>query len=47
MTASNKWNGKKYRVVEIKEKTVLLEREDGTRFEIQKAEFYCTYRMEK
>ena len=47
MTAINKWNNKKYRLVETKEKSVILEREDGSRFEVSKAEFNFAYRMEK
>lgn len=46
MQVSNKWNCKKYLVVEIKSRTVRLMREDGTEFEIAKSEFYFSYFIE-
>ena len=41
--ALNRWNRKKYSVVEIKSNTVHLMREDGTEFEITKSEFNFSY----
>ena len=39
----NKWNGKKYFVVEDNSKEVVLQREDGTTFTIQKSELLFSY----
>lgn len=40
----NKWNGKKYFVVvEDNPKEVVLQREDGTQFTIQKSELLFNY----
>lgn len=47
MQVSNKWNHKKYQVVEIKSNTVRLMREDGTEFEIAKSEFNFSYFIKK
>ena len=44
----NKWNGKTYRIVEDKETTIVLERENKSTFEIAKSEFkQAYYRIEK
>ena len=45
MTAINKWNGKLYTVFSESVKTFELQRDDGSEFEIQKAEFYFNYRV--
>ena len=42
--AVNKWNGKAYKVAEDKGASVVLEREDGSRFEIAKSEFMFSYK---
>lgn len=47
MTVINKWTQKTYKVIEIKEKSVILERENGEQFEIAKSEFNFNYRGEK
>lgn len=47
MNAVNKWNGKKYKVIEMKDSTILLEREDGTELEISRKEFLFSYRTDK
>jgi hypothetical protein len=39
----NKWNGKTYKVLEIADKTVKLQREDGSQFTIQKSEYFSNY----
>lgn len=43
MLVRNKWNKKDYTLVEVKEKTVVLKREDGSVFEIQKSEYFFSY----
>ena len=47
MVVSNKWNGKKYELWEVGEKTVKLKRDDGTIIEISKSEYQFNYRVEK
>jgi len=47
MTAFNKWNKKKYKVIEMKDSEIILEREDGTTFEISRKEFLFNYRTDK
>ena len=47
MQVRNKWNRKKYLVVEIKSNSVCLMREDGTKFEITKSEFNFSYFIKK
>ena len=42
-TVQNKWNKKTYVVLEVTDKTVTLQREDGTQFKIQKAEYFFNY----
>ena len=43
MLVRNKWNKKTYKVIEVKDGKVTLERPDGTRFTIAKAEYYANY----
>lgn len=43
MLVRNKWNKKNYTLVEVKGNTVVLKREDGSTFEIQKSEYYFSY----
>lgn len=43
MLVRNKWNKKNYTLVEVKEKTVVLKRADGSTFEIQKSEYLFAY----
>lgn len=45
MTAINKWTGKLYNVFSMSVTAVELQRDDGSEFEIQKAEFYFNYRV--
>ena len=40
MLAQNKWNGGMYEVLEITDKNVTLQREDGSQFTIQKSEYF-------
>ena len=42
-TVKNRWNRKIYRVVEINDNKVTLERSDGTQFTIAKAEYFLNY----
>ena len=46
-TVLNRWNRKKYMVVEIKANTVRLKREDGSVFTITKSEFNFSYFIKK
>lgn len=46
MIAKNKWNSKLYEVVKINPSTIILKRNDGTEFEIEKSEFNFSYRIE-
>lgn len=43
----NKWNGRTYKVLEIKDCDVMLEREDGSQFTIQKKEYFFSYKVKK
>lgn len=43
----NKWNGRTYYVACDKGKTVVLKRDNGSEFEIQKSEYYFNYREVK
>ena len=45
MKAVNKWNGNTYTVFSESVNTFELQRADGSEFEIQKAEFYFSYRV--
>ena len=40
MLVRNKWNNKKYLVLEITDKTVTLQREYRSQFTIQKSEYF-------
>ena len=44
MTVKNKWNNQIYSIVLDKGSSITLKREDGSIFEISKAEFHKTYR---
>ena len=39
----NKWNGQFYKVIDITDNMVTLEREDGSRFTIMKKEYFFSY----
>lgn len=43
MLVRNKWNKKTYKVIEVKDEKVTLERSDGTQFTIVKAEYFLNY----
>ena len=43
MLVRNKCNGKMYEVLEITDKNVTLQREDGSQFIIQKSEYFFSY----
>ena len=43
MVVRNKWTKKTYKVIEVKDGKVTLEREDGSQFTIPKAEYYFNY----
>ena len=43
MLVRNKWNKKIYKVIEVKDGKVTLERKDGTQFTIAKAEYFFNY----
>ena len=43
MLVRNKWNNKKYLVLEITDKNVTLQREDESQFTIQKSEYFFSY----
>ena len=43
MLVRNKWNKKTYKVIEVKDGKVTLERSDGTQFTIAKAEYFLNY----
>ena len=43
MLVRNKWNKKTYKVLEIKDSSVVLQREDGSQFEIAKSEYFFSY----
>lgn len=40
----NKWNGRTYKVLESTGNTVFLERDDGSRFVIEKKEYFFNYK---
>ena len=42
-TVKNRWNKKTYNVIEITDKEVSLEREDGSKFTIAKSEYFFSY----
>lgn len=39
----SKWNGQFYKVIDITDNIVTLEREDGSRFTITKKEYFINY----
>lgn len=43
MLVRNKWNKKIYKVISESEGKVMLEREDGSQFEISESEFNFSY----
>lgn len=43
MLVINKWNKETYKVIEITDKEVSLEREDGSKFTIAKSEYSLSY----
>lgn len=43
MLVLNKWNKKTYKVIEITDKEVSLERENGSKFIIAKSEYFLSY----
>lgn len=43
MLVRNKWNGGTYKVLEITDKNVTLQRVDGSQFTIQKSEYFFSY----
>ena len=43
----NRWNNRKYLVVEQKDSMVTLERDDGTRLTIEAKEFQFNYKEQK
>ena len=47
MLVRNKWNNKMYEVLEITDKNVTLQREDGSQFTIQKSEQFLSYSEKK
>lgn len=47
MLVRNKWNNKKYLVLEITDKNVTLQREDGSQFTIRKSEYFFSYSEKK
>ena len=47
MLGGNKWNNKMYEVLEITDKNVTLQREDGSQFTIQKSEYFFSYSEKK
>ena len=47
MLVRNKWNNKMYEALEITDKNVTLQREDGSQFTIQKSEYFFSYSEKK
>ena len=47
MLVRNRWNNKKYLVLEITDKNVTLQREDGSQFTVQKSEYSFSYSEKK
>lgn len=43
MLVRNKWTHKLYKVIEVNEKEVTLQREDGSSFTIAKSEYFFSY----
>lgn len=47
MLVRNKWSGKMYKVIDITDNMVTLEREDGSQFTIMKTEYFFNYSEKK
>ena len=47
MEVVNRWNGRKYTVIDMTDADVTLRRGDGSEFTIRRAEFEATYRRVK
>lgn len=47
MLVRNKWNSKMYEVLEITDKNVTLQRDDGSQFTIQKTDYFYNYSEKK
>lgn len=47
MLVRNKWNDKVYDVLEITDKNVTLQCDDGSQFTIQKTEYFFSYSEKK
>lgn len=47
MLVRNKWNGKDYKVVLVEDGKVILQRDDGSQFTIQKSEYFFSYSEKK
>ena len=47
MLVRNKWNNKMYEVLEITDKNVTLQRDNGSQFTIQKSEYFLSYSEKK
>ena len=47
MLVRNKWNNKMYEVLEITDKNVTLQREEGRQFTVQKSEYFFSYSEKK
>ena len=47
MLVRNKWNNKKYLVLEITDKNATLQRDNGSQFTIQKSEYFLSYSEKK
>lgn len=43
MQVLNKWNKKTYKVLEVTDRAVTLQREDGSTFTISKGEYFSNY----
>lgn len=42
-TVLNKWNGRTYKVLEMKDNLVTLQRDDDSQFQIEKSEYFFNY----
>lgn len=47
MLVRNKWKGGTYKVIDITDNMITLEREDGSRFTIMKKEYFSNYSEKK
>lgn len=43
MLVRNKWNKREYTLIAVKDNTVVLQRTDGSQFEIAKSEYFFSY----